>query len=240
MYGKGSKGKAQVAQSDPIHPFDLNYPLNEFLEDDAPTLTSVNISVLSINENKRKPQMNIDLNYPPSEDDTSVVTEDQAMPPQRTSQDQSEKKRSRPAFSQYVASISLEDLSKHFDRPSIEACARLKIGQTVLKRKCREFGILRWPYRKIKSLDNLIHNIKEEAERQKPVSKETADEIWKRQKIVESEKELIERRPAFQLKDETKKLRQHIFKRRHLANRARKRQLETGMQRRRSKPLHAQ
>jgi hypothetical protein len=34
-----------------------------------------------------------------------------------------------------------------------------KVGVTVLKKRCRELGIARWPHRKVKSLNTLIENI---------------------------------------------------------------------------------
>lgn len=63
------------------------------------------------------------------------------------------------AASEDVAKIALEDLVKYFDVPMVEASRNLKVGLTVLKRKCREFGIPRWPHRKIKSLDSLIRDL---------------------------------------------------------------------------------
>lgn len=43
--------------------------------------------------------------------------------------------------------------------PSEEAAKRLGVGLTVLKRICRKFGVPRWPFRKLKSLDRLITNV---------------------------------------------------------------------------------
>lgn len=63
------------------------------------------------------------------------------------------------AATEDVARIALEDLSKYFNLPIVEASKNLKVGLTVLKRKCREFGIPRWPHRKIKSLDSLIRDL---------------------------------------------------------------------------------
>lgn len=63
------------------------------------------------------------------------------------------------AASEDIARIALEDLAKYFDLPILEASRNLKVGLTVLKKKCREFGIPRWPHRKIKSLDGLIHEL---------------------------------------------------------------------------------
>lgn len=65
----------------------------------------------------------------------------------------------RRAAPKDIARIALADLAKYFDLPITEASKSLKVGLTVLKKKCREFGIPRWPHRKIKSLDRLISNL---------------------------------------------------------------------------------
>ena len=46
-----------------------------------------------------------------------------------------------------------------FYLPSEAACRKLGVGLTVLKRQCRKYGIKRWPFRKMKSLDRLITNV---------------------------------------------------------------------------------
>ncbi|XP_065856907.1 protein RKD5 [Euphorbia lathyris] len=125
-------------------------------------------------------------------------------------------KRKRAA-TEDIARIAKEDLVKYFDLPIAEASKNLKVGVTVLKRKCREFGIPRWPHRKIKSLDNLIRNLQEEAECQKQENEEAAKAVAKRQKMLEREKESIERKPFMELQSETKRFRQDVFKRRHRA-----------------------
>lgn len=68
-------------------------------------------------------------------------------------------KKKRRAASKDIARIALSDLAKYFDLPIVEASKNLNIGLTVLKKKCREFGIPRWPHRKIKSLDGLIRDL---------------------------------------------------------------------------------
>ena len=55
--------------------------------------------------------------------------------------------------------ISYSKLSNYFSMPITQAAKELKVGRTVLKKKCREFGIPRWPHRKMKSLESLIHNV---------------------------------------------------------------------------------
>ncbi|EFJ04176.1 hypothetical protein SELMODRAFT_73278, partial [Selaginella moellendorffii] len=53
--------------------------------------------------------------------------------------------------------ISLEDLSRYFTMPITQASKELKVSRTVLKKRCREFGIPQWPHHKLKSLESLIH-----------------------------------------------------------------------------------
>ncbi|TKY45827.1 RKD5 protein [Spatholobus suberectus] len=121
------------------------------------------------------------------------------------------------APSDLVAKISLSDLVKYFGMPIVEASRNLNVGLTVLKRKCREFGIPRWPHRKIKSLDSLIHDLQEEARHQELEDREAAMAVAKRQRMLESEKENIEKRPFMDIQIETKRFRQDVFKRRHRA-----------------------
>ncbi|KAK8673356.1 hypothetical protein V6N13_111698 [Hibiscus sabdariffa] len=126
-------------------------------------------------------------------------------------------KKKRRADSKDVARIALEDLAKYFDLPIVEASRNLNVGLTVLKRKCREFGIPRWPHRKIKSLDGLIRDLQEEAEQRQQEDEAGAYAVAKRRMMLETEKESIEKEPCIELKNETKRFRQDIFKRRHKA-----------------------
>ncbi|KAE8723160.1 Protein RKD5 [Hibiscus syriacus] len=126
-------------------------------------------------------------------------------------------KKKKRADSKDVARIALEDLVKYFDLPIVEASRNLNVGLTVLKRKCREFGILRWPHRKIKSLDGLIRDLQEEADQRQQEDKAAAYAVAKRRMMLETEKESIEKEPCTELKSETKRFRQDIFKRRHKA-----------------------
>jgi hypothetical protein len=58
-----------------------------------------------------------------------------------------------------MTEITLHELSHYFHMPITQASKELKVGLTVLKKRCREFGIPRWPHRKMKSLESLINNI---------------------------------------------------------------------------------
>ncbi|XP_059670771.1 protein RKD5 [Cornus florida] len=136
-----------------------------------------------------------------------------------------EKKKKR-ATPRDVARLSLADIVKYFDLPIIEASKNLKVGVTALKKKCRELGIPRWPHRKIKSLDTLIRDLQEEFVHQQQEDEDAALLVAKTQRMLESEKESIEREPCMEIRGETKKFRQDIFKRRHRA-RARENHIQT-------------
>ncbi|KAJ7299376.1 hypothetical protein O6H91_Y241500 [Diphasiastrum complanatum] len=93
----------------------------------------------------------------------------------------------------------------------IRASKKLKVGLTVLKKRCREFGIPRWPHRKLKSLDSLIHNMQEVAKGsdQGGVLMSTVkDEL----RELENQKTWMQEKPGMDLTDRTKRLRQACFK----------------------------
>lgn len=58
------------------------------------------------------------------------------------------------------AGLELNDIQKHFGVPITKAAKELNVGLTVLKKRCRELNIMRWPHRKIKSLKSLIDTVK--------------------------------------------------------------------------------
>lgn len=56
--------------------------------------------------------------------------------------------------------LSREVISEYFYMPITRAAKELNIGLTLLKKRCRELGIRRWPHRKLMSLQTLIENVK--------------------------------------------------------------------------------
>jgi hypothetical protein len=50
-------------------------------------------------------------------------------------------------------------VSRYFYMPIMQAARELNVGLTLLKKRCRELGIPRWPHRKMKSLQSLIKNV---------------------------------------------------------------------------------
>ncbi|KAF8390185.1 hypothetical protein HHK36_024707 [Tetracentron sinense] len=105
--------------------------------------------------------------------------------------------------------LSRETLSHYFYMPITQAAKELNVGLTLLKKRCRELGIRRWPHRKLMSLQTLIKNVQELGKEEGEVSKAKLEEAIQ---ILEQEMKLMEEMPDMKLEDKTKKLRQACFK----------------------------
>ncbi|XP_021909328.1 protein RKD4 [Carica papaya] len=103
--------------------------------------------------------------------------------------------------------LELKEIQKHFDSPITMAAKEMKVGLTVLKKRCRELNITRWPHRKIKSLKSLIENVRELG-----MDGEIA--------VLKEHKRLLEAVPDMELSQRTKKLRQVCFKANYKRRRA--------------------
>ncbi|XP_077229798.1 protein RKD1-like [Tasmannia lanceolata] len=105
--------------------------------------------------------------------------------------------------------IEFDEISRYFYVPITQAAKQMNIGLTVLKKRCRELGIKRWPHRKMKSLKSLIHNFQELGS-----SCGHSGDIRLIREIerLEEQKRLMEKLPEMQLTEDTKKLRQACFK----------------------------
>ncbi|KAK4437060.1 protein RKD2 [Sesamum alatum] len=102
--------------------------------------------------------------------------------------------------------LSKETISQYFYMPITQAARELNVGLTLLKKRCRELGIRRWPHRKLMSLQTLIKNVQE-------LGKEEGEGKLKESvQILEEQKKLMEEIPDLQLEDKTKRLRQACFK----------------------------
>ncbi|GMH21948.1 hypothetical protein Nepgr_023791 [Nepenthes gracilis] len=105
--------------------------------------------------------------------------------------------------------LSREMISEFFYMPITQAAKELNVGLTLLKKRCRELGIRRWPHRKLASIQTLIKNVQElgwdEGEMNEAKAREAIE-------ILEHEKKLMEEMPDLQLHDKTKRLRQACFK----------------------------
>ncbi|CAL5019548.1 unnamed protein product [Urochloa decumbens] len=105
--------------------------------------------------------------------------------------------------------LTFELVSGHFCLPIKQAAQELNVGVTVLKKRCRELGIPRWPHRKVKSMQTLINNIQELG---KLTEKEDGHLTRSMVEILERTKKQIEESPGLMLNKETKELRQACFK----------------------------
>ncbi|KAM0071095.1 putative transcription factor Nin-like family [Helianthus debilis subsp. tardiflorus] len=95
--------------------------------------------------------------------------------------------------------LELEEIEKHFELPIAVAAEKLGVGLTMLKKRCREFNIKRWPHRKLKSIKSLIQNVKEMG-------------LNEEMEMLEEQKRMIMKVPEMELPQRTKKLRQACFK----------------------------
>lgn len=104
--------------------------------------------------------------------------------------------------------LDLEVIATLFHLPISEAAKRLGVGATVLKKRCRRLGIPRWPYRKLKSLDNVCSNLEKYCHKAVD-SKERFQEL---QAILRLEKEAMIQKPSIGFNPELRRLRQELFK----------------------------
>ncbi|XP_049393445.1 protein RKD2-like [Solanum stenotomum] len=105
--------------------------------------------------------------------------------------------------------LSRDAISKYFYMPITRAAKELNIGLTLLKKRCRDLGIRRWPHRKLMSLQTLIKNVKElEKVGGNGMEQKLKDVI----KLLEKEKRKMEEIPDMELEEKTKRLRQACFK----------------------------
>ncbi|KAF8112489.1 hypothetical protein N665_0064s0114 [Sinapis alba] len=136
----------------------------------------------------------------------------------KTNTETAKKRRGREDcdFSGSVAKpLSKETISLYYDMPIAQAAKELNIGLTLLKKKCRDFGIQRWPHRKCMSIQNLINNVEEKLEK----GEGNADELRNDLDKLKKEKKTIKEFPDLEFEDKTKRLRQACFKANHMRKR---------------------
>jgi len=94
--------------------------------------------------------------------------------------------------------LSLEILQSFFHLPIKEAVNEIKICETTIKKRCRDFGIKRWPYRKINCIDNLISS--KEFALQKNGSDTKKKELLKQIKDLKRKRTILLNNPSIELK----------------------------------------
>lgn len=62
--------------------------------------------------------------------------------------------------------LTLKEISKHFNTPIQDAAKALGVCPTILKKVCRRLGIVRWPYRRVNSLNKMIATLETAYQRQ--------------------------------------------------------------------------
>ncbi|KAL8230696.1 hypothetical protein R6Q57_000474 [Mikania cordata] len=105
--------------------------------------------------------------------------------------------------------LSREVISQYFYMPITQAAKELNVGLTLLKKRCRELGIRRWPHRKLMSLQTLINNVQQLGEDSGEIAKGKMREAVM---LLEKERKKMEEIPDLNLENNTKRLRQACFK----------------------------
>ncbi|KAF1875957.1 hypothetical protein Lal_00006588 [Lupinus albus] len=118
-------------------------------------------------------------------------------------------KRVREDTSMSTMMLSRDNISQYFYMPITQAAKELNVGLTLLKKRCRDLGIRRWPHRKLMSLQTLINNVQELGRNEE---EESEMKLRNAIEILEREKKMLEEMPDMQLGDTTKRLRQACFK----------------------------
>ncbi|KAJ1283903.1 hypothetical protein BS78_03G163000 [Paspalum vaginatum] len=122
--------------------------------------------------------------------------------------------RSAPAGKTRLDHVGFDDLRKYFYMPITRAAREMNVGLTVLKKRCRELGVARWPHRKMKSLKSLIVNVQEMGNGMPPAA------VQQELLALETYCALMEEDPSIELTERTKKLRQACFKESYKRRRA--------------------
>ncbi|CAN6279998.1 unnamed protein product [Urochloa humidicola] len=105
--------------------------------------------------------------------------------------------------------LTFELVSQHFSVPINQAARELNVGLTVLKKRCRELGIPRWPHRKLQRMRKLIDDVQELGKETEQVDVDLTRFVVER---LQETKKLIEERPKVPLDDKTKQLSQACYK----------------------------
>lgn len=85
--------------------------------------------------------------------------------------------------------VTKESICKYLHLPISKAAESLNISTSVLKKRCRSFGISNWPYRKIRSVDKKIARLRKLLETNPEYAPEINSEIArytsKRERVIE-------------------------------------------------------
>ncbi|CAM9309373.1 unnamed protein product [Ascophyllum nodosum] len=95
----------------------------------------------------------------------------------------------RAAANEACKGITLEALQAQYYRPLSDVAKDLGVSVARLLKKCREFGILRWPYRHVRSVQESIEQL--EKDREAATDEVATDELELRLKLLRRRGELV-------------------------------------------------
>ncbi|CAN0053934.1 unnamed protein product, partial [Scytosiphon promiscuus] len=109
----------------------------------------------------------------------------------------------RAAASEACKSISLERLQAQYHRPLSDVARDLKVSVARLLKKCREFGILRWPYRHVRSVQESIDQL--EKDREASTDEMAIEDMELRLRLLRRRGELVAHFASCQLESDMRK-----------------------------------
>lgn len=95
--------------------------------------------------------------------------------------------------------ITFEELKNLFHLAIAEAAEELGICETMLKKRCRNLGIKRWPQKKINSINNIIHYKKIDLENSK--NELEKDNLLREINELKEKQLMIFNNPSIELKE---------------------------------------
>ncbi|KAJ9567310.1 hypothetical protein OSB04_003276 [Centaurea solstitialis] len=156
-----------------------------------------------------KHKMNNDIEVMKVEEKVDVIRNPKLLEKERC--DQNGNGSGTSSYTTSKMMLSRETISQYFYMPITQAAKELNVGLTLLKKRCRELGIRRWPHRKLMSLQTLINNVQQELAK-KDKGERSEEKLREAVMILENERKKMEEIPDLQLEHNTKRLRQACFK----------------------------
>lgn len=99
--------------------------------------------------------------------------------------------------------LNMEEISKCFHLPFEQACDKLGVGETVLRRRFKKLGIKRWPYLKLKCLNSLVNSIQD-------LGTSSSTSLREELPMLKREQQRIEENPLLLLELDVKKFKHMV------------------------------
>lgn len=138
----------------PISKIDKQLEIHINKQLDSPYSNEV-VAIETINNTIAPPSLQIT-----SEDNQTVLTDERVESDMYTNEQKRDSKEDQDSIP--LSFLKFEDVEPYFDLRLEDACEKLGISTTSMKKICRQWYIQRWPFRKLKSLQTKLEKIKKQ------------------------------------------------------------------------------